>query len=173
MASSALAEVNIFAKSSDASGASFSIGSISDDLTFNQLEYSLSGEYCIGTDDLPNHQCFAFIKSEDQSRINLIINKDSEGILRIQINPNPSVEESIVIISHDDQKGPSPIMHPVHKNKQQNQNKDESSTSSGVGEDGEEIVVDDRSFIQKNWMYIVPGLILLFMGLGAEEPPAK
>lgn len=173
-----VAEVNIFANSID-NASRIKVGSIvtADANGFEfQQENSLPAntDYCIGTSDLPNHECFGYIRTlvEDE-KLKLLVKADSTGgiIKKLLINPDIQAQQPLVVVA--EVGGPSPIMNPVHSQK-----KNSKPAKSRIAPDGGEVVAeeeeeeeveDDRSFVQKNWMYIVPGLLLLFMGLSPAE----
>ncbi|CAH2352092.1 endoplasmic reticulum membrane protein complex subunit 10 [[Candida] railenensis] len=176
--STVVADINIFANPLDGTS-KINIGSIiateSNEFKFNQVN-SLSAniDYCVGTEDLANHECFGYVEAKsDNGKLKLLVKRDSnEGTIhKISINPDINSEQDLIVVGEE--RGPSPILNPVHSQKQNAAKKGgvNSNAASDSGEAGEDVEeeVDNRSFVQKNWMYIVPGLLLLFMGLSPEE----
>lgn len=177
--STVVADISIFANPLDGTS-KINVGSIisteSNHFEFNQVNSLPANiDYCIGTEDLANHECFGYFKAKsDNGKLKLLVKGDSnEGVIyKILINPDINSGKDLIIVGEE--KGPSPILNPVHSQKQKPGKKSgvnsNAAPEGGEAEDDvEEEEVDNRSFVQRNWMYIVPGLILLFMGLSPEE----
>ncbi|KAL7664870.1 ER membrane protein complex subunit 10 [[Candida] zeylanoides] len=136
--------------------------------------------YCIGTNDLSNHGCFAYTGNTKNAKF--VVQTSDTEIVRLQLNPDPAAP-SVVRVNGGAPAGPTPIMRPVHKRKHtskqptrkrirpRKQSAEKAKEDEDVAEEEaeEEEEVDDRSWVQKNWMYIVPGLLILFVGLGSDE----
>lgn len=136
--------------------------------------------YCIGTNDLSNHGCFAYTGNTKNAKF--VVQTSGTEIVKLHLNPDSAAP---LVVSVDDGAtlGPTPIMRPVHKQKHSSKQptrkrirprkqlaeraKEEEVAAEEEEEEEEE--VDDRSWVQKNWMYIVPGLLILFVGLGSDE----
>lgn len=183
-------EYQIFATSLQSSKA-IPIGSISYEksakLGFFTPEDSVieGGEYCIGTKDLVNHECFSYIEVSDGA--GLLSGKS----LELQLNSDEEVEQIALVEKGQQQiiissaaKQPIPNLNPVHATKQANQGpakvtKKVTVKETVVDEEGNEVEVerekvveeeeDTRSFIQKYWMYIVPAVLLLASSMTPEE----
>lgn len=137
---------------------------------------------CLGTDDLPNHECFVYhelSKEELQGRFQIIV--DESGIRRISFAP--SAEELVVGVV-EVTRAPAPNLLPVAMELQavpKPQTKqvmrkrvivDDAGVESVVEEEVLEVVEqDNRSWVQKNWMYIVPPLVLFL--IFSPEPPKE
>ncbi|CAK7905166.1 endoplasmic reticulum membrane protein complex subunit 10 [[Candida] anglica] len=166
------AQVNLFARSIDGSS-EVALGNF-DVEGFSQGEFLEPGiDYCISTNEVPNHDCFALYRAQEEfENLHFIVQstEDYSKIERISINPN-SNSPIVEIIKVEN--GPKPVMNPFN-----DKNKKKKAAGTGKGategqkieeEEQEEEEEDNRSFIQKNWMYIVPGLLILFFALGEQE----
>ncbi|EMG49209.1 hypothetical protein SBY92_000582 [Candida maltosa Xu316] len=182
--------INLFIKSIDDASSSDSIGFIDNDSVYLMEETPLNPDkfYCIGTKDLENHECFTFLNGVDSLNhtvIDAFMDKDNAEIVRLSLT---FAEESTnKLRKHRFAKSPVPNLNPdsLKKLKQQQQQSQEKGKVEIVkqkriikvtDDEGnevekeieEEIEVDNRSWIQKNWMYIVPPLIL-FLIMGGDN----
>ncbi|KAG7663795.1 uncharacterized protein J8A68_002655 [[Candida] subhashii] len=149
--------------------------------------------YCFGTNDLPNHECFSYtkgIKSLKSVQFHVFLDQASQ-IQHISVNYDSETNDNDgpQVIIHPFELAPSPNLNPeslkgkqkkessagqqrvekviqkkIIKVKDENGNEIEKEIEQEV-----EVEVDDRSWIQKNWMYIVPPLILFLM-FSKDEP---
>lgn len=148
--------------------------------------------YCFGTSDLANHECFSYTKGLDSLELvqfHVFLDKYSEAA-RLSVNYDQQSKNSNEpqVITHSFQLAPSPNLNPESlkgkkaqdsKGKQRVEKVVERKIVKVKDEHGNEVekeveqevevVVDNRSWIQKNWMYIVPPLIL-FLVMTGEEP---
>lgn len=189
-AQAAAREYQIFATSLQSSIA-IPIGSVAYDKGLKQGFFTSEdsviedGDYCVGTKDLLNHECFAYTEVGDGATIL------SGKSLELQLNSDEEVEQIALVEKGQRQiiistaaKQPIPNLNPVHATKQANQGpskvtKKVTVKETVVDEEGNEVEVerervveeeeDTRSFIQKYWMYIVPAVLLVASSMTPEE----
>lgn len=196
LASAKQEKIDLFMKSIDdpSSSTSDSIGFISENSVYliENTELDPSKKYCIGTKDLENHECFTFLNgvtSLNNTIIDAFIDEDGE-ITRLALNFEESSVKSKTkdkLRKHKIHPAAVPNMNAdsIKKQRQQQQQAQGSSgkvrtikqkrTIKYIDDDGnevekeieEEVEIDERSWIQKNWMYIVPPL-LLFLVMGGD-----
>lgn len=145
----------------------------------------LGTHLCLGTHDLPNHKCFVYHEQSNGSlkgKFQLFLNEDY--ILRLSFSPS-SEHLSVQVI--EPVYGPAPNLKPVAMETTSAQQpletktvvrkrilKDENGVETEVEEEVTEVIgVDNRSWVQKNWMYIVPPLILFLIVAPNDGPGAK
>ncbi|XYA00280.1 hypothetical protein QA089_002816 [Meyerozyma guilliermondii] len=117
------------------------------------------GYYCVGTKDLPGHECFTYTYLDggmDHKAVQVTV--DNGQVMQLALIHNED-EKAVKIVSAA--VGPNPNMDPVPL-----QSKKKKAVQQEEKEDGEEV---EKSWIQKNWMYIVPPLMILMMLLPADE----
>lgn len=134
-----------------AGGSQVSIGSLETE-GFNLETKNVvlpAGDYCVGTGSLPNHECFSYVSHTkgdilaglvvtlalDESIARLSIGKDG-----VKVKPAHSL--------------PSPNLKPATIEKKK---------EKVVDEKGEEVEEDTRSWIQRNWIYVVPPLLIFML----------
>lgn len=122
-------------------------------------------EYCIGT-SYKSLGCFNYM-SLDTVR---------DKLVQLQLNQEGDIERLSLISGANDrillkpcESHPVPNLKPIGAKGQ----KPKKEPTKKVDENGQEVEEDDRSWIQKNWMYVVPPLLILFMSLPADEPQPK
>ncbi|KAI5957273.1 hypothetical protein KGF54_000201 [Candida jiufengensis] len=169
------------------------IGFIDND-SIHLMEIEPQQSICIGTKDIYNNECFSYqknIQSFNNTVFNLYLDEDND-IFRISLSFDDKIQKPTVK-KHKHIISPQPNLNPDSMKKQREQQSEQQNggnaqkiekiitkkkiiekDSNGneiIKEVDEEIeqVVDDRSFIQKNWMYIVPVLILLLVGGGGNQ----
>ena len=150
--------------------------------------------YCIGTKDVHNNECFSYqtnLQNLNHAIFNLYLDGDGD-ILRLSLSfddklDKPQVKRRKQIIAAQ------PNLNPDSMKKQREEQKNGGNggqvvekvkqkkviteiDANGVEvtreiEEEVEVPVDDRSWIQKNWMYIVPPLLIFMLagGGGAEQ----
>ncbi|RCK65930.1 hypothetical protein Cantr_01682 [Candida viswanathii] len=173
-----------------------SIGFINDNSVYfvDNTQLDPSKKYCVGTKDLENHECFTFVDgvtSLNGTVLDAFIDENGE-ISRLALNFDDSSKTTIrdKLRRHKLQPAAVPNMNAesIKKLRQQAQQAQGGGGANGkvntvkqkklikyIDDDGnevekeieEEVEVDERSWIQKNWMYIVPPL-LLFLVLGGD-----
>lgn len=171
--------IELFA-SSVASGARIELGSISYDsstnTTVSQIHSDLGrGDYCIGTESLHGHECFTYLEvSEaglngqfvlfvdnlnDVSDISLVAgNSGLQAVVqKIAAGPQPNLNPSMAVPKKEPLKV---IVKKIVEN--------EKGEKIEV-EEVEEVAEDTRSWVQKNWMYIVPPLLIVMMLIPEEK----
>lgn len=140
------------------------------------------GDYCVGTKQLPNHDCITFLSSnigQDFSKKAFHIYLNENGVDHLAV-----VRGSGEVVVHEHEEAAKPIMDPesVKYVKKKNEPKTEKVVQKKivkqVDADGKEVEVeveeevvvevDERSWVQKNWMYLTLPL-LVFMLFGGEE----
>lgn len=120
------------------------------------------GLYCIGTKDLPSLECFTYTKLSKSTLGTkvLLVHLDShKNIAHLSMSTSTSVskkpsESSIQVAVSRVQYDPKPI-----KSKQPEKAQNSSETTEEA----------PKSWIQKNWMYVVPPLLIMFVLLGEDE----
>ncbi|KAK6198535.1 uncharacterized protein RJT21DRAFT_414 [Scheffersomyces amazonensis] len=152
-----------------------------------EIQLNKGSGYCFGTEDIPNHECFAYVEGNNKSikskNFHLFTNEQDE-ISQLSISNEDGDKPKVII--HNVVKSPVPNLNAESiKGQKQNQKagpkiekvvqkkvvkyiNDEGIESEKEIEEEVEVEVDDRSWIQKNWMYIVPTLIL-FLLMGDEK----
>ena len=120
------------------------------------------GHYCIGTSDLPNLECFTYTKLSKSTLGTklLLVHLDADkniahlSMSTASVSKNP-IESSIQVAISKVNYDPKPIK----KTKPE-------KTQTNPGATEEEA---PKSWIQKNWMYVVPPLLIIFVLLGEDE----
>lgn len=161
-----LLTVQIYAKS--LSSTPIPLGSLNYDkntthASFTQNDLAINdGYYCIGTTDLPNLECFTYTKLSKSTLgtklvlVHLNADKDiahlSMSTAPVSKNPSESpIQVTVSKVNYD----PKPIKNKKPENAQAN--------PEATKED------PPKSWIQKNWMYVVPPLLIMFVLLGDDE----
>ncbi|KAK6874129.1 hypothetical protein K6H11_001773 [Candida tropicalis] len=181
-------KINLFIKPIDGQS-SDSIGFINDNSVYLvDTELDPSKSYCIGTKDLENHECFTFINgvsSLNNTVIDAFIDENGD-ITRLALNFDESSKPTIR--KHKVHPAAIPNMNAESIKKQRQQQQQQAQNSGKVrvvkqkklikyiDDEGnevekeieEEVEIDERSWVQKNWMYIVPPL-LLFLVMGGDS----
>lgn len=127
-----------------------------------QVDINDNEVYCVGIKGIEDKSC-SIVK--DVTKHKYDIQLDSKGdFVGITINSGDWQHSQLKTPT----KAPSPNLHP------NNIAKGKSATSSNEkikpeGEENKESEEDTRSWVQKNWTYIVPPLIILFVLFGDEE----
>lgn len=154
-------------------------------VAFNAKDLWLgSDSLCLGTRDLPDHDCFVYHElagGQLTGKFQLFTN--DAGVYRLSFSP--SLHELTVEVI-EVQNGPGPNLNPVMKDtRPATQAKPTPVLRKRVvkGDDGSETIVeeevlevveeDNRSWVQKNWMYIVPPLVLFLVLLPGDSPESK
>ncbi|KAK6461282.1 hypothetical protein DFJ63DRAFT_337177 [Scheffersomyces coipomensis] len=146
-------------------------------------------DYCFGTKDLLNHDCFGYVVGNEDSltskNFHIFINAE----LNIDyISVNHEISDKTDVIVHNVIKSPVPNLNAEATKHQPKGNQNagpktekviQTKKVTFIDEDGNEVEreveeeveveVDERSFIQKNWMYIVPTLLLFLVMSGDEK----
>lgn len=139
------------------------------------------GTYCVGTKDVPGKDCFAFLetdgdisgefvvyvdKKDELAEVSFLRGKSglSSSVKKVTANVVPNLNPS------QGQQVKEPVTQKVTKKRVvENENGEEVEIEEEVEE---AVPVDERSWIQKNWMYIVPPL-LIFLVMAPEDKPAE
>lgn len=138
---------------------------------------------CLGTSDLPGHDCFSYHElANDKLQGSFQVIVDESGIQRISFTP---AARDLAVDVVEVKRAPGPNLLPVAMDLQvapKTQSKmvtrkrvvvDDEGVETIVEEEVLEVLEDDkRSWVQKNWMYIVPPLIL-FLIFAPNEPPKE
>lgn len=134
-----------------AAGVQTPVGQVSYDAATNSTLFSgempSSGAACLTTPDLPGHECFTYTNGLDGKQFVLFVDEEIVGVS---------------LVASDEK---SPIVRQV-AHTAPNFGKPKVAVEENVEAE------DNRLFIQKNWMYIVPGLLLV-MALVPEQPGEK
>ncbi|EGW33731.1 uncharacterized protein SPAPADRAFT_59095 [Spathaspora passalidarum NRRL Y-27907] len=182
--------INLFTKDLDTSVVE-EIGYLSGkSLVLNNGELQSSASYCIGTTDVPNSECFAYVKginSLNKATLHVFLDSNKE-ISHLSISHDSVADVKHRVKFHAIGTSATPNLNPQSLKKQ----KEQANAQTGprvekvtkkkivkvVDEHGNtvdkeieeevEVEVDERSWVQKNWMYIVIAL-LMFMALGGED----
>lgn len=184
----ALSSISIYARDVT-NNAKVSIGSILFDNQRKIAAFSaepapgISKTVCLGTDDLSGHDCFVYHQlagEELQGSFQVFV--DESGIQRISFAPSA---EKLAVGVVEVSRAPGPNLLPVAMELQpapKAQTKlvmrkrvviDDEGVETVVEEEVLEVVEEDnRSWVQKNWMYIVPPLVL-FLIFAPNEPPKE
>ncbi|KAG5420846.1 hypothetical protein I9W82_002727 [Candida metapsilosis] len=186
--------INLFIKPID-QAASDPIGFIENEAVYlMDVDLQPDQAYCIGTKDVHNNECFSYqtnLQNLNHAIFNLYLDGDGD-ISRLSLSfddklDKPQVKRRKQIIAAQ------PNLNPDSMKKQREEQKNGGNggqvvekvkqkkviteiDANGVEvtreiEEEVEVPVDDRSWIQKNWMYIVPPLLIFMLagGGGAEQ----
>lgn len=135
------------------------------------VESDSDQSYCIGTHSLPHHECFGVVKDLNNLQITIIYGEETQDT-RISVSPG---HDGIQATSKQVAEAPVPAMRANRKIKvaagkttseiQDSVPDDEEAGSFDPGE------INKTSWVKRNWMYLVPPLIILFIMLpdGVEE----
>lgn len=142
-----------------------------------------SSSLCLGTLDLPDHDCFVYHELGNKNlegKFKLFVSE--VGIQRISFEASPEkLSVDVVEVGH----GPTPNLLPeVPVKKPEQQQKKTVVRKRVVKNDNEEEIVveevvlemaeeDTRSWVQKNWVYIVPPLIIFMLFAPADDKSSK
>lgn len=134
-------------------------------------------EFCVGVEGLKGHECIGIAESprDIEFAVNLKQNGDfgflsltvpSDSSAQISNTQEPQIPYSHNIIVMKTSPIPSPNLKPNNIPKKQLQKAAKSTNEGSNNDDDPEL---EKSWIQKNWMYIVPPLLILFVLMGDEE----
>lgn len=207
-----LQNINIYAKLITTPSKSIELGSLNYDKTIKKVLFINkkrdveieAGDYCIGTADLINHDCFTYTELKTDNSI------FSGKQFQLQLDKEGDIEHVSLIngagLLHEDgetfvdtvivdfEKQPVPNLSPSHLkskvDKTINTNSKTTRTTKKIVrkinqegkeiEEEEEVTIveettaegeeeDERSWIQKNWMYVVPPLLIMFAMGGGDK----
>lgn len=133
------------------------IGTIDEKGAFDKIPATITEPVCLGTKDLPNHECFAVVLDLDKY------------LFVVQLDQFDKVQG--ISVSLGDRKIQKPVKVPppnLRPNTKKVQGQAQTQTQGQNKAQNEEKEVE-KSWIQKNWMYIVPPLLILFVVLGDDE----
>lgn len=184
LVSAAEGQINVFGKSLN-SGTIIELGHIKYDTDANTTLYDSVREIpshdslCFGTKSLPNRECFSYIETKEatpKGTFTLFVNEERE-ILDIAFRAG----EEWTIEFADVAAAPLPNLEPFVRQAQKQKNepvKQKVIVKKVVEIDGkqteieeeveEEVPVDNRLWLQKNWLWVVVPLVL-FMIMSPEE----
>lgn len=143
------------------------------------LQEQFEGEYCIGSDDIADSECISYVNGK-LNEFGVAIYLDKLGNIESISLTNDGVN------IHPFEEGVKPNLNPVVKNKPKSGGKSvklekvvQKKMIKIIDEDGNEIEqeveeeveveVDERSFIQKNWVYIVIPLAMYMIASAPDE----
>ncbi|KAI3406961.1 hypothetical protein KGF56_000254 [Candida oxycetoniae] len=185
-------KINLYARPIDQESTD-PIGFIQDDSVY-LMDYEIqpNQSYCIGTKDLHNHECFSFQRELPPLKnavFHYFLAEDGD-IIRLALSFDEQIDKPI-ILKHQHIEAPKPDLNSelLAKEREEQQKQAKKGVSvkkvkqkkmvtfvdtNGKEETREieeevEVEVDNRSWIQKNWMYIVPPLIIMLLMGGNEE----
>ncbi|CEP63811.1 Emc10p LALA0_S09e03026g [Lachancea lanzarotensis] len=119
--------------------------------------------YCVGAQMAENYySCFSFIKLKYPLHYDLFLDtkSDSHLLYKLSLKPNPHVS-GIVGTIRNVQEGPevnSVKLRRVTKTYEDKKKNAQLGSSSASFQ--EDVEIDDRTFLQKNWKYLLIGLVL-------------
>ena len=178
-------KINLYIKPIDSPSKGDSIGFINDDSVYlidSTTTLQPDQFYCVGTKDLDNHECFTFM------------DENGVTISRLSLNFDESYNNKSKLRKHKFTTSPIPNLNPdsLKKQRQKQGNKggqgnnkqveiikqkklvkyidDDGNEAEKEIEEEIEVEVDNRSWVQKNWMYIVPPLLLFLIVGGGDQP---
>lgn len=129
--------------------------------SFTQKEVTIgSGEYCIGTNDLPSLECFSYTKLASPTlldKVLLVFLDADKNISHLSMSSASSVSRGL--------SGPSVEVSSVRHAPEPIKSKPTVPKDEPKPDDD----VAPKSWIQRNWMYVVPPLLIVFALLGEEE----
>lgn len=131
--------------------------------SFAQSDLAIDdGHYCIGTTDLPNLECFTYTKLSESTfgtKLLLVHLNANKNIAHLSMSTAPvsknTSESSIQVAVSKANYDPKPIKNTKAEKAQTNPEATEEEAP--------------RSWIQKNWMYVVPPLLIMFVLLGEDK----
>ncbi|ODQ81518.1 hypothetical protein BABINDRAFT_159799 [Babjeviella inositovora NRRL Y-12698] len=151
-------------------GGSQSLGSLSYDAATQEAEFAINealgpvpdSVYCISNSEYG--PCVAYKRLAAPLNEVLVIHLDADhNIDQLSLVGSGAASEANTVVTL--MKGPNSGAQPILKS---------SAVNPEIGNEGQPVPEGDlkkqeKSFIQQNWMYIVPPLVILFMMLPQEE----
>lgn len=138
----------------------------------------LPGSYCIGTSDLPLKECFVYLETsgdlggefvvfvDDENQVSDISFLRGAGGFTLRVEKVVSNVKPNLTPFHKKEPVKEPVTQKVTRKRVV---ENENGEKVEIEEEVEEVVpVDERSWIQRNWMYVVPPL-LLFLVMAPED----
>ncbi|CAH6718427.1 hypothetical protein CLIB1444_01S06480 [[Candida] jaroonii] len=130
---------------------------------------SIDSEFCIGAKDIPGSECF--YKTNDLSNKQFVVYIDNGKVDYLTIRESNDKHKVLV---KETPKAPQPNLNPSNKPKKapvevktvKTFKTDENGNKIEVTQEIEE---PPKSWIQKNWTYIVPPLLILFVLMGDDK----
>lgn len=161
--------IQLYARSVS-TGTTSDFGILDVDTQTFELSFSDRGSFCIGTTAIDNHDCFEYIEVSEDTwsplTVQVFLGPTNE-ILRLSL-----IQGSSVVITKESES-PSPNFNTTTQKTPEKRKAVVKSkkTVVEVDEDGKEVVkeveveepVDERSWLQKNWIYVVIPLVLLML----------
>ncbi|EGV66629.1 hypothetical protein PSN45_002761 [Yamadazyma tenuis] len=157
---------------------SIDIGSISVDekskAQFISSEKSFGeGEFCVGTADVAHHECFAVASGPSIATGVFVVQLDQlKHIGSISLQNDASTSSRVAVKSAKVVPAPNlkPSTKPPKPQPEIRRVKQTTTDSTGATVEVEvEVEEEPKSWIQKNWMYVVPPLLILFVVLGDDD----
>lgn len=130
---------------------------------------TIDGDYCIGAKDIAGNECFhktndlsdkQFVVYINGNKIDYLTVKESKDTQKVIIKQTPKAPQPNLNPSTKPKKAPVEIKKVKTFKTDENGNKVEVV---------QEIEEHPKSWIQKNWTYIVPPLLILFVLMGDEK----
>ncbi|SCU84593.1 LADA_0D02608g1_1 [Lachancea dasiensis] len=127
--------------------------------------------YCVGAQmDENYYSCFSYVKLRYPLHYDLYLDTshNTHLLYKLSLKPNPRAR-GIESWIRDPELGPE--AHPVKLRRvtKTYDDKKKASLKSGSASFEEDIDVDERSFLQKNWKYIVIGLVLYALSSAGQQ----
>lgn len=146
--------------------------------TFEASDASLAaGSYCVGTDSLPEKECFAYLEVGGVFGGEFVVYVDGNEVIDLTFAQNlDNVTSRVASVG----AAAEPIMKPhavaqkvvTQKVKRKVLVENENGEQVEIEREDEEIVEpDNRSWVQKNWLYLALPLVLIFI-MAPEEKAA-
>lgn len=179
--SSTLAQVIQLYARSLVDNSKISLGSIDVDSKKLTLQESIEGEYCIGTDDIADSECISYYNGKlNEFGVNVYLDESgnvefiSLGSDGVTVHPfNEGAKPNLNPVVKSKAKGKTPKVEKVIQKKLVKIIDEDGNEQEQEQEVEVEVAVDERSFIQKNWIYIVIPLIMFLMATGEGKGESK
>ncbi|CAR23660.1 Emc10p [Lachancea thermotolerans CBS 6340] len=117
--------------------------------------------YCVGAQMAENYySCFSYLNLRHPLRYDLYLDtsQNTHLLYKLSLKPNPNAK-GIQPLLRAPVAGPEAQVTKLRKTTKTYEDKKAMSNPSAASL-GEDIEIDDRSFIQKNWKFILIGLVL-------------
>ncbi|SCU93044.1 LAME_0F02454g1_1 [Lachancea meyersii CBS 8951] len=127
--------------------------------------------YCVGAQVAENYYpCFSYIKLKYPLHYDLYLDtkSDSHLLYKLSLKPNPQASgiEGTIRSAQEGPQAPPEKLRRVTKTYEDKKKKAQLGSASASFE--EDVEVDDRTFLQKNWKYLLIGLVLYAVSTGGS-----
>lgn len=174
------APILLYARSA---GSDVAVGTVTVDgrsVNLDKAETEGAGPACVGTKDLANHECFGYTELSSDWGVDVFLDKQAE-IARLLIRQGPGrvykfreePQPNLKAWAVTNRKSQDSSEKPKEKKGPHTEKKVTKKTIVEEDEQGnkvereveieEEVIVDDRLFVQKYWVYMVIPLVMFML----------